>query len=205
MQPIRIGLPKGRMVSDSYRFCRALDVEIRTGVLSYKAKVGSLDVSIYLMKAPDVARFLMSTSLDLGLTGDEWLMEAGVSPSCRCFEVRSYEASLCLLMAENDPRPAHHVRSVATPYPNLARRLLTETAPESTIMAVSGSSEALVPDIADACVDLVESGMSAAVNALVIRTTFQQVTTHLARSESADARIVAPIVELLAGTEVLSR
>ena len=86
MRPIRLGLPKGRMGSDSYRFCSALGVEVRAGVLSYRTKVGSLAVSIHLMKAPDVARLLMSNSLDLGLTGDEWLMETGVSLDRRCFE-----------------------------------------------------------------------------------------------------------------------
>jgi len=193
------------MASASYGFCAALGVEIRTGVLSYKTVVGSLEVSIYLIKAQDVAHLLAENLLDLGLTGDEWLMEAGVSPDRRCFEARSYNATLCLLMAESDHRPTHRVRSVVTPYPNLARRLLAETAADSQIMAVGGSSEALVPDIADACFDVVETGRSAVSNALVIRKSFDQVTTHLVRSEKCDPSTAAPIVELLAHTQELVR
>jgi ATP phosphoribosyltransferase len=202
---IRIGLPKGRMMSEADRFCSALDVKVELGVLSYKTMVGRLEVSIFLMKAPDVARLLRRNLLDLGLTGDEWLMETGAPAHRRCFETRSYEAAVCLLMAEDDPRPVRRIRSVVTPYPNLARSLLTETAPDAEIMAVSGSSEALVPDIADACLDVVETGASAALNALVIRRSFEHVTTHLVRSEECDPRVVAPIVELLADAQRLAR
>jgi ATP phosphoribosyltransferase len=178
---------------------------VKPGVLRYRTTVAGLDVSIFLMKAPDVARLLRSNLLDLGLTGDEWLMETGAPADRRCFEVRSYQASVCLLMAEDDPRPPWCIRSVVTPYPNLARSLLQETAPDSEIMAVSGSSEALVPDIADACIDVVETGTSAALNSLVIRKSFEHVTTHLARSEECDPLVVAPIVDLLADTKELVR
>ena len=193
------------MESEADRFCSALGVKAKPGVLSYKTAVGRLEVTIFLMKAPDVAHLLRRNLLDLGLTGDEWLMETGAPANRRCFETRSYEASVCLLMAEADPRPLRRIRSVATPYPNLARDLLSEIAPVSEIMAVSGSSEALVPDIADACLDVVETGASAALNALAIRKSFEHVTTHLVRSEECDPRVVAPIVELLADAQRLVR
>ncbi len=125
-------------------------------------------------------------------------METGTPPDQRCFEARSYAASVCLLTADDDPRPLWRVSSVVTPYPNLARRLLSETAPDAEIMAVSGSSEALVPDIADACFDVVETGTSAMLNCLAVRRCFVNVTTHLARSEACNPSIVAPVVGLLA-------
>jgi ATP phosphoribosyltransferase len=66
-------------------------------------------------------------------------------------------------------------------------------------MAVTGSTEALVPDVADACLDVVETGTSAALNCLVIRESFDHVTTHLACSEACDPLVVAPVVDMLAG------
>ena len=134
---IRIGLPKGRMAPESASFCDALGIQVRPGVLRYRTVVGDLDVSVLLLKAPDVARLLRGNLLELGLAGDEWLMEAGASPGHRCFETRSYVASVCLLTAQDDPRPLGRIHSVATPYPNLARRLLSGTAPDAEILAVS--------------------------------------------------------------------
>ena len=154
---------------------------------------------------PDVARLLRNNVLDLGLAGDEWLMETGGSSDRRCFEARSYEASVCLLMAEDDHRPLRRIRSVVTPYPRLARSLLSATAPDLQIVPVSGSSEALVPDIADACIEVVETGASAALNGLVIRESFARVTTHLARSETIDLLAVAAVVDLLAGALEVAR
>ncbi len=55
---IRIGLPKGRMAPESERFCDALGIQIRPGILRYRAAVEGLDISILLLKAPDVARLL---------------------------------------------------------------------------------------------------------------------------------------------------
>jgi ATP phosphoribosyltransferase len=202
---IRLGLPKGRMIAETDKFCAALGVSLTPGVLSYKAAVDSLEVAIFLVKAPDVARLLGRNLLDLGLTGDEWLMETDASPDRRCFETRSYEATVSLLMAVDDPRPPRYIRSVVTPYPNLARNLLRQTAPQSEVLAISGSSEALVPGIADACVDVVETGMSAALNGLVVRKPFAHVTTHLARAEKCDPAAVAPVVELLASAQELVR
>jgi ATP phosphoribosyltransferase len=195
---IKIGLPKGRMEAESARFCGALGVQIRPGVLRYLTAVGGLDVSVLLVKAPDVARLLRRNLLDLGLTGDEWLMETGAPSERRCFEARSYVASVCLLMAADDPRPPQSIRSVVTPYPNLARSLLRKVAQDAEIIPVSGSSEALVPDIADASLDLVETGTSAARNSLVVCRSFNYVTTHLARSGSCNPATVAPVVRLLA-------
>jgi ATP phosphoribosyltransferase len=202
---IRLGLPKGRMASESDRFCDALGVKVRPGVLSYRTTAEGLDIAVILVKAPDVARLLRRNLLDLGLTGDEWLMETGTRPDCQCFETRSYRASICLLMAEGDPRPSWSIRSVVTPYPNLARRLLGTIAPGSEVVAVNGSTEAMVPAIADAGVDVVETGASAVLNSLVVRASFDQVTTHLVRSEACDPFTVAPIVELLAGVQGLVR
>jgi ATP phosphoribosyltransferase len=202
---IRLGLPRGRMAADSDTFCRALGVTVKPGVLSYSTRVGCLPVSIFLLRAPDVARMLRRNYLDLGLTGDEWLMETGVPPDRRCFEARSYEASICLLMAEADPRHSWHIRSVVTPYPNLAGSLLREIAPDAEIITVSGSTEGLVPDIADACLDVVETGTSAALNGLVIRESFERVTTHLVRSEGCDQLAAVSVIKLLADARRLVR
>jgi ATP phosphoribosyltransferase len=202
---IRLGLPKGRMAAESDRFCRALGVKTRSGVLSYRTTANGLDISVLLLKAPDVARLLQRNILDLGLTGDEWLLETGADLGNRCFETRSYTASVCLLMAIDDPRPSRCIRSVVTPYPSLTLRLLSGTAPEAEVISVRGSAEALVPGVADACLDVVETGASAALNSLAIRESFEQVSTHLVRSAACDPLEVAPIVALLEAAPGLVR
>lgn len=192
---IRIGFPKGRMLAQSARFCAALGVELKPGKLRHVTRVGNLAVTIHLLKAQDIGRMLATQLLDLGLTGDEWLMETGVPPECRCLETGSYRANLGLLMASYDSRPSRCIRSIATPYPRLTRRLMRDVAPGAEVLAVSGSSEALVPDLADACVDIVESGNTAALNELVVRQSLAEVTTHLVRSPRCPPEDAALIVD----------
>jgi ATP phosphoribosyltransferase len=141
---------------------------------------------------------LATNALDLGLTGDEWLLEHGVSRGRWCLEGGSYVASVCLLMAEDDRRPLGWVRSVVTPYPNLALQLVGELAPDSQIMTVIGSSEGLVPDVGDACLDVVETGHTAAANGLAVRQRFQRVTTHFACSDRARPAAIASILDVIA-------
>jgi ATP phosphoribosyltransferase len=199
---IRLGLPKGRMAADSWRFCQALDVTVVGGVLKYGTTVAGVPVSILFLKPADVARLLAQNLIDLGLTGEEWLFEAGLSPICRCFEVGSYYASLCLLMARGDTRPIAGISRIATPFPHWSRSLLNDMAPEARVLSVGGSTEALVPDVAEACVDVVESGRTAAMNGLVARARLATVTTCLARSEASDVSFIGPIIDLLSASEV---
>jgi ATP phosphoribosyltransferase len=196
---IKIGLPKGRMAADSDRLCAALGITPQPGVLHYTSRAAGTAVSVFVLKMPDVARLLRTGALDLGLTGEEWLLETGAARACRCLPTRAYQAWLCLLMHRDDSRPPHLVRSVATPYPRLARALLTGMAPRPEILTVTGSTEALVPDVTDACLDIVETGTSAALNGLVVRRSFRHVTTYLARSAKSDPAAVAPVVDLVAG------
>ncbi len=200
---IRIGLPKGRLLPEAHRFCAVLGIEPASGKLRYQTRIRTIDVSVYLLKPQDVARMLADNLLDLGLTGDEWLMEAGVPPGRQCLETRAYEAALCLLMVDGDRRSVGHIRSAASPYPAVARKLLRDIAPAAEILEVSGSSEALVPDFADACLDVVETGNTAALNSLVVRCAFSPVTTHMARSERP-APETARIVELFAQAQELT-
>lgn len=192
---IRIGLPKGRLAGTSLEICRARNVELRSGLLRYVADVDGLPVRIYLMKAPDVARLIQGNHLDLGLTGDEWLLEHGIPGERWCVETGSYLASLCLLMARSDHRPVFEVRSVVTPFPNLARLLLEDLVPE--VVAVRGSSEGMVPEVADACLDLVETGGTAACHQLAIRRAFRRVTMHVALSERSSASALAPVLRVI--------
>jgi len=186
------------MVRQSQRIGSALGAEIQTPALRYKTKLDDCSIGIYLLKAPDIARLVKDDSLDIGLTGDEWLLENGISPDCWYVEAGSYVASVCLLMAGDDRRSSDLVRSVATPYPNLARTFLDGAASCARIVTVSGSSEALVPDVCDACLDLVETGDTALSNGLIVRKVFRQVTTHVARSDRGDPDGLEPVLKVIA-------
>jgi ATP phosphoribosyltransferase len=189
-------------MADTRSLCAVLGVEITPGGLRYKTFVDDVPVGVYLMKAPDIGRLLRQDVLDLGLTGDEWLIEHDVPGERWCFEMTSYTASVCLLMKHGDVREPRWLRSVVTPHPNLAGRLLRDLVPDGRIIAVAGSSEGLVPDVGDACLDLMETGSTARANGLVVRLGFGSVTTHLAQSQRFRAEYVEPVVKLLAESMV---
>src|SRR6185437_15120780 len=89
-------------------------------------------------------------------------------------------------------------------YRNLARSLLGAVMPGAQIVSVTGSSEGLVPDLGDSCLDLVETGSTAAMNGLAVRQRFGVVNMHTAVSERSLAELVEPVVEALAGARVVA-
>ena len=119
-----------------------------------------------------------------------------------CFDAGSYSASVCLLMAAGDQRPVRCIRSVVTPYPSLTRALLGDVVPGFQVVVVAGSTEGLVPDVGDACLDLVETGGTAELNGLVVRQAFGRVGSRLARSARSPVRVAEPVIGLLAGAVV---
>jgi ATP phosphoribosyltransferase len=197
-RPLRLGLPKGRVFADTRRNCAALGITLRPGVLRYRTTVADRPLTVHLLKIQDIARLLAADLLDLGVTGDEWLMENDVPRHQRSIETGSYRARLCLLTACSDTRPLRELRSVATPYPLLARQVLADVAGQAAILPVTGSTEALVPDVADAALDVVESGASAGANELTVRAEFGAVTTHLVRSRSCPPEVAELVGATLA-------
>jgi ATP phosphoribosyltransferase len=193
-----LGLPKGRLLEDSHRFCGALGIEVRRGVLRYQSVVDGRAVTVHLLKMQDIARLLVSDQLHLGVVGDEWLMEIGSPPQRRILESGSYQANLCLITPAGEGRALSDLRLIASPYPRVAAQRLARIAPTAGIMAIGGSSEALVPDIADAAFDVVETGASTAANGLRVAAEFDAVTTHLVRSGRCPQDAAASVASALA-------
>lgn len=119
----------------------------------------------------DIALMLHEGVIDVGFTGLDLLAETKVQvrPIIRmnCGKVK-----LALLLPKDNPgyHPFHLLhKSVATPYPNLAKAYFDRLKVEVTIRPIQGSSEGMpYLGIVDAVVDVVESGSSARENGLKV-------------------------------------
>jgi ATP phosphoribosyltransferase len=198
MAVLSLGLPKGRVLKKTHALCKAIGIALRPRVLSYRANIAGHDLCVYFLKLQDIGRLLAADLLDLGVTGDEWLLEAGIPSNQRCAVFDWYQARLCLLTAKADHREFKQLHRLVTPYPRTAACLLMPIVPGAEILSVTGSTESLVPGIADGAIDLVETGNSAAANDLAIRLDFLGVTTRMARSRKCDQDLAVIIAAQLA-------
>ena len=195
MAATHIGLPKGRGLDYTKKMCMQIGIKLEDGLSRYE---GTSNIVIHILKFGDIAELLALGALDLGVTGDEWLLEAEGwrNPIDRLASVPIYTAQLCLLVP-HDCRDVQDIKMVTSPFPRLAERLISDFKPRPEILPNRGTSEALVPDFADAAIDVVETGMTAKRHGLVPVVDYGKVEACLAHSRRfGSARAMRMVLDL---------
>lgn len=165
--PIRFVLPKGRLLRGSLEVLQRAGIELRPpGERRLVERVGNHEV--LLARAFDVPVYV-EYGVDVGITGSDVVEERG-SDVLVPLELPFGKCRLSLAMPnENrvDPEDMDGYR-VATKYPNVTGRFFEKLDVEVDILRLSGSIE-LAPKvgIADAIVDIVETGTTLRANGLV--------------------------------------
>lgn len=159
--PLRVGLPKGRLVAQSRALASRLGVDLHSR--RYSGTANGFDIR--LVKMRDIPQLLTDGILDAGVAPDEWVAEAG-DRSHRVQRLCWYHAKICVI-----GRAGHRgggTPTVATEYPLLAAAHFAACGIDVSIRTIHGSAEAYVPDLADFIVDCVETGETIVANSLRI-------------------------------------
>ena len=197
MRPLRIALTKGRLERRTVALleqagldCAALRDKGRRLILP----VGGGRIEAVLAKAPDVVTYVERGVCDLGVVGKDVLMERGG----RFFEILDLGFGRCRF-ALAAPRGSaffsgYHSRTVASKYPNVARRYFEGRDMDVEVIKIEGSVE-LAPllGLADGIVDLVETGATLRENGLAVVDEVAEVSARL---------IVNPAAMKLRKTEI---
>ena len=172
MTPTTIALAKGRLLD------RSLELLSRAGVVPAEdvrrtrqlVVPASGNARLLLLKDPDVPVYVESGVADLGIVGSDQVLES----QCDVLEpldlgVGRCRLSVCAKGAKDEPITALPGRAlrVATKYPHLASTLLAQRGLSIEVLRLQGSVElAPVVGLADAIVDLVETGRTLEENGL---------------------------------------
>ncbi len=179
-RPLTLGLPKGRFLESSARVLEQLNCNLDgCRRASWVTSVAGAGVVIKLLKVHDIARLLRLGRLDLGVASDDWIKEMDC-PASSLVDLAWCLTSIVLALPQRAPTTAGSGRlTIATPYPNLARRHLASTSLPCDILPVSGSTEALVPEVCDGIVDCMETGQSLRDNGLHLQTVLMDSSVRL--------------------------
>lgn len=200
MKPLRIALTKGRLER------AAVELLERTGMdcSSIREKgrrlilpVGGGSLEAVLGRAPDVITYVEHGVCDLGVVGKDVIMEHGG----RFFEILDLGFGKCGF-ALAAPRGSgffdgYQSRTVASKYPNVARRFFESKARDVGIIKIEGSVE-LAPllGLADGIVDIVETGTTLRENGLEVVERIAEVSARLIVNPAAMKLRKAEIEEL---------
>ena len=169
---LRIGLPsKGRLSEIASELLGQAGINFRRQSRGLFAKVSGLPIDLVFLRTDDIPTLCAEGAIDMGITGSDLVEEAGADIAVRMrLGMGRCRLAFCV-PDDSDIQNASQLDQsrIATSFPAVTRRYLAERQAEAHLVALSGSVEVMIQlGIADAIVDLVETGSTLAANRLRI-------------------------------------
>ena len=211
---LRLVLPKGSLEHATFELFAAADLAVRrTSEVDYRAKIDDPRVDeVHILRPQEIPTYVAEGLFDLGVTGRDWVEETGADV-VSLGELRYSKATaepIKVVLAVSDESAVQKVEDlpqgcrISTEYPQLTRRFLAERGMQAEVRFSFGATEAKVPDIADAVVEITETGRALRAAGLrVIDTLLLSYTELIANPVSVAApeklRAMGQLLVLLQG------
>jgi ATP phosphoribosyltransferase len=192
---LRLGLPKGSLQQTTEKLFTKAGFDLRIASRSYYPDIDDPEIECILIRAQEIARYVEQGVLDAGITGIDWTLENRakvkeladlVAPWPNYNPVRWVVA-----VKEGSPirRPADlQGKRIATEVMNLTKRYLRQHGVKGAIVEFSwGATEVKPPILADAIVDVTETGSSLRANNLRVIDTVLESTPRFIANPAAYA------------------
>jgi ATP phosphoribosyltransferase len=205
---LRFVIPKGSLESQTLALLEAADLRlVRGSDRDYHGTVDDPRIDKFsLLRPQEIPRYVEDGFFDIGLTGMDWVEETGskVETVAELPYTKGYvggKVRVVLATSQDgvdDPKELPPHSRISTEYPNLTRRYFDQLGIPAKIFISYGATEAKVPEIVDAVVDVTETGSTLRRNGLkVIATLLESPTLLIANPEAyADPEKRAAIDEL---------
>jgi ATP phosphoribosyltransferase len=191
---LRLGIPKGSLQDATIALFKRAGWNIYADGRSYFPNIDDAEIECMLIRAQEMARYVDHGVLDAGLTGIDWVVESGLD----------VESITCLVYAKQSRRRVRWVLAVPESSPwqkaeDLAGKIIATELVEVTKRYFAGknvpvkvefswgATEVKPPTLADAIVEVTETGSSLRANRLRIIDTVLESETHLIANRAACA------------------
>jgi len=165
---LRVVLPKGSLERATLELFDDADLPVSRGSdVEYRASIDDPRIdAVRILRPQEIPRYVAEGRFDLGITGRDWIEETG-SDVVTLTELHYSKASArpvrVVLAVAGDSAIERvgdlpHGSRVHTEYPELTRRFLEKHGVDAEVVLSYGATEAKVPDIADAVVEITETG-----------------------------------------------
>lgn len=191
---LKLGIPAGSLQEATAELFRKAGYKITFASRNYYPTIDDPEVHCTLIRAQEMPRYVQDGSLDCGLTGYDWILENDaqvIELAELVFSKVSRRPVRWVLAVPNDS-PIHDVKDlqgkrIATEVVNLTRRWLANHGVQAHVEFSWGATEVKPPRLADAIVEVTETGSSLRANNLRIVTELLQSTTRFITNASANA------------------
>lgn len=169
---LRIGIPsKGRLSDLASELLKEAGLRFRRQNRSLFARVKDKPVDIIFLRTDDIPVLCAENAIDMGITGSDLVVESQVAVETR-MELGVGKCRLAVCVPEDSPIQSVgelNDKRIATTFPKITEAYLKEHQAKSHMVWLSGSVEIMISlGVADAIVDLVETGSTLVANRLRI-------------------------------------
>lgn len=190
-------LPKGSLERSTLELFDAADLTVRRGSdRDYHAAIDDPRIDrVRFLRPQEIPTYVEQGLFDLGLTGRDWIAETGSTVESLCeleySKATSNPVRIVLAVprehpAQSGPELPEGIR-ISTEYPELTRRYFDGIGVKAVIVPSAGATEAKVPDIVDAIIDVTETGSSLRKHGLKVLETLLTSRTELIANPAAYA------------------
>lgn len=212
---LRLVLPKGSLERATFQLFEDADLAVSRGSdVDYRGDVDDPRINeVMILRPQEIPQYVASGMFDLGITGRDWVEEtsADVVTLTELHYSKATARPIRMVLAVAGDNPAESVGDLAsgvrvqTEYPELTRRFFADAGVDAEITLSYGATEAKIPEIADAVVEITETGRALRAAGLkVIDTIVVSYTELIANPEShADPekrKAMEQIMTLLTGS-----
>ncbi|MGH2692986.1 MAG: ATP phosphoribosyltransferase [Actinomycetota bacterium] len=194
---IRLVIPKGSLEEQTLLLLEAADLGVRRGSSrDYHGHIDDVRIErVSLLRPQEIPRYVEEGFFDLGITGHDWVQETGANVDTLAelpYAKGGPGHPVRVVLAVPIDSPANRAADlptgtrVSTEYPNLTRRYFEEIGVDVKVFESFGATEAKVPDIVDAIVDVSETGGTLRAHGMkIIETLMESDVLLIANRESA--------------------
>jgi ATP phosphoribosyltransferase len=211
---LRLVLPKGSLEKATFELFEHADLAVRrSSDVEYRASIDDPRVEdVRILRPQEIPSYVEEGLFDLGITGRDWVEEtaADVVSLGELGYSKATSSPIRVVLAVDEGSPVHSTADlpdgcrVATEYPRLTERFLAERGIKADVRFSYGATEAKVPEIADAVVEITETGRALRAAGLRVIDTLlvsytELVANRAATEDPAKARAMSQLLVLLQG------
>lgn len=189
---IVLGIPKGSLQDSTVALFKKAGFTIGISSRSYYPSIDDPEISCMLIRAQEMGKYVEQGILDCGITGSDWVEDNGAKVhvvSELVYAKASLTACRWVLAVPEDSKIKSvkdlKGRRVATELVNVTKKYLAKNKVKAEVEFSWGATEVKPPVLADAIVEITESGSSLKANKLKIIDTLMTVKNQLIASKAA--------------------
>jgi ATP phosphoribosyltransferase len=189
---LKLGIPKGSLENATIELLRRAGFNVTTSSRSYFPIIDDPELECVLIRAQEMARYVENGLLDAGITGLDWVQEneATVHPVCDLVYAKQSFGKVRWVLAVPEASPFRSVQDlegkiIATELVATTKRYLAGKGVKAKVEFSWGATEVKPPELADAIVEVTETGSSLRANKLrIIETVLESNTQLIANVDS---------------------